>query len=124
MPVFACPNCRVQLSHPRPGEKVACPHCGQRILVPDTPPPKPAAGNPTVLGPREHAPPPARGRTPAAGTPTDSKPVAVPVLPPGPNGTCPPTPPPSVGDADKSTGSPPPPARGAGEKYCHECGAI
>lgn len=124
MVLFGCPTCGARLQHPQSAEKVSCPHCGQRILVPDTPPPKPAAGNPTVLGSWEDAPPPVRGNTPAASSPTDSRPVAVPVSPPGPNGAPPVQVPPPAQDADGGEGPPPPPAKGAGAKFCHECGAI
>src|SRR5262245_42690277 len=35
---FACPTCRTELEHPRPGDKVHCPACGQRLQVPGRPP--------------------------------------------------------------------------------------
>jgi hypothetical protein len=54
---FACPNCQKSLRHAELLAKVACPRCGQKIRVPSPPP---AAGNPTVLGDWQSAPPPAR----------------------------------------------------------------
>ncbi|MGH7172770.1 MAG: hypothetical protein ACRELG_21010 [Gemmataceae bacterium] len=47
---FTCPTCKTVLQSPGPtaGNKVACPKCGQRLLVPN--PVKPAAGNKTTLG--------------------------------------------------------------------------
>jgi DNA-directed RNA polymerase subunit RPC12/RpoP len=47
---FTCPTCKAVLQAPpvQAGEKVACPKCGQRILIPN--PVKPAAGNKTALG--------------------------------------------------------------------------
>jgi uncharacterized Tic20 family protein/DNA-directed RNA polymerase subunit RPC12/RpoP len=74
MVLFGCPTCGARLQHPQAGEKVSCPHCGQRILVPAAPPPKPAAGNPTVLGSWEDVPPPVRRSTPAASSPADKPP--------------------------------------------------
>jgi DNA-directed RNA polymerase subunit RPC12/RpoP len=50
---FTCPNCSKHLQHPKPADTVACPQCGQRILVP-----LPAASNPTLLAKAE--PPPRR----------------------------------------------------------------
>lgn len=47
---FSCPTCKSLLQAPpvKAGEKVACPKCGQRLLIPN--PVKPAARNKTVLG--------------------------------------------------------------------------
>jgi DNA-directed RNA polymerase subunit RPC12/RpoP len=46
---FPCPTCKQMLSAPDEvaGQKVACPHCGQKLLLPE--PPKSAAQNKTVL---------------------------------------------------------------------------
>src|SRR5262245_55502254 len=47
MPRFTCPTCQQHLSAPDSavGQKVACPQCGQKILLPQA---KPAANNRTV----------------------------------------------------------------------------
>jgi DNA-directed RNA polymerase subunit M/transcription elongation factor TFIIS len=47
---FTCPACKSVLESPphKGGDKVACPKCGQRLLIPN--PVKPAARNKTVLG--------------------------------------------------------------------------
>ncbi|MHB1423154.1 MAG: TFIIB-type zinc ribbon-containing protein [Gemmataceae bacterium] len=47
---FFCPACKSVLQAPpvQAGEKVVCPKCGQRMLIPN--PVKPAASNKTVLG--------------------------------------------------------------------------
>lgn len=45
---FSCPNCKTLCSHPTAGEKVMCPTCRQKLLVPS--PPIPPPQNKTVLG--------------------------------------------------------------------------
>jgi DNA-directed RNA polymerase subunit RPC12/RpoP len=47
---FACPTCKsvLQVAAQKAGDKVACPKCSQRLLVPN--PVKPAASNKIVLG--------------------------------------------------------------------------
>ncbi|GEM_PF-6749231 len=45
---FRCGNCQTLCSYPTAGEKVSCPKCGQKLLVPSLPPPP--AQNKTVLG--------------------------------------------------------------------------
>jgi DNA-directed RNA polymerase subunit RPC12/RpoP len=49
---FTCPSCKTACTHTTPGEKVLCPKCGQKILVPTPPAPPP---NKTVLGSWEPA---------------------------------------------------------------------
>ncbi len=48
---LTCPTCKRPMEAPdgAAGRKVVCPHCGQKILLPTVPAPKPAATNPTVL---------------------------------------------------------------------------
>ncbi|MBL8794286.1 MAG: hypothetical protein JNM56_10295 [Planctomycetia bacterium] len=67
MIAFLCPTCHTALNRDdrEAGTKIACPSCGQRLLIPDLPPPptppqpvpktvlgllQPAANNRTVLG--------------------------------------------------------------------------
>jgi len=47
---FSCPTCKFVLQSPAQdaGNKIECPKCGQRLLIPN--PAKPAASNKTVLG--------------------------------------------------------------------------
>src|SRR5262249_38293030 len=54
---FTCANCKLLLSHTTAGDKVLCPRCGQKLLVPSPPPPL----NKTVLASWE---PPARAEGP------------------------------------------------------------
>jgi DNA-directed RNA polymerase subunit RPC12/RpoP len=35
---FTCPRCKTLCSHTTPGEKVRCPKCGQKVLLPAQPP--------------------------------------------------------------------------------------
>jgi DNA-directed RNA polymerase subunit RPC12/RpoP len=55
---FPCPTCRQQLSAPETaaGQKVQCVHCGQKILLPESP--KPAAQNKTVVATLDPPAPP------------------------------------------------------------------
>lgn len=80
---FLCPTCKSVLQSPgqTAGDKVACPKCGQRVLVPN--PVKPAAANKTVLGtalPESNSPVAANSTVP------DSRPLSppqpLPSLPP------------------------------------------
>jgi DNA-directed RNA polymerase subunit RPC12/RpoP len=34
---FTCPACHGAVSHPTAGDKLPCPHCGQRLQVPSPP---------------------------------------------------------------------------------------
>src|SRR5262249_7209149 len=47
---FRCPTCKFVLESPgtMAGRKIVCPHCGQRLLIPN--PVKPAEGSNTILG--------------------------------------------------------------------------
>src|SRR5438874_13246853 len=56
---FGCPSCKTVLSTPpeQAGTKVGCPRCGQRLLVPQPPPPnKPLLG--ALLAPEGEPPAP------------------------------------------------------------------
>src|SRR5438874_1736645 len=73
---FGCPSCKTVLSAPpeQAGTKVGCPRCGQRLLVPQPPPP-----NKTLLGallPQETqaAPRPSGAAGPVASAPPQAQP--------------------------------------------------
>jgi DNA-directed RNA polymerase subunit RPC12/RpoP len=77
---FLCPACKAANTHARPGEKIHCAVCGQKLLVP-TPPPPPQ--NKTVLGelsPYLALPAPASTPPPQSKPPSDSatKPPSLP----------------------------------------------
>jgi DNA-directed RNA polymerase subunit RPC12/RpoP len=82
---FGCPRCKavLEVQDRRAGDKVPCPRCGQRILVPDAPAPRPAPENATVLGAWEKKAPPVRAQATTPAPPPGGKPVAIPVSPSG-----------------------------------------
>jgi RNA polymerase subunit RPABC4/transcription elongation factor Spt4 len=103
---FSCPTCKARLLHGLADVKVMCPYCGQGIRVPTPDPsvptrPLPAAGNPTKLGDWQAGPPPVANAYSSPTAPPPASPL--------------PSEPPDVELM---------PAKGAGEKFCHECGAA
>jgi DNA-directed RNA polymerase subunit RPC12/RpoP len=84
---FTCPTCKTLCAHTTPGEKVYCPKCGQKLLVPAA-----VAAPKTVLGewqPTTGAPAaPVTTATPAGAVPPwveDARALsAIPLLPPVP----------------------------------------
>jgi DNA-directed RNA polymerase subunit RPC12/RpoP len=110
---FRCPTCQTNLQHLYAGEKVSCPQCGQRILVPAPLPSLPAANNPTVLG--ENPPPPYLSQEPGSDPrSTADNQQTEPVQ--------------EDARADDSISSQPStkarPTRKPNEKFCHECGTA
>lgn len=76
MPAITCPTCKksFQVDPAQSGLKLACPHCTQRIKVPDLPRPVPKPINKTVLASMDPSPaappPPPQVMPPAANTTT------------------------------------------------------
>ena len=74
---YNCPRCKTPLESPAAegGTKKPCPSCGQRLQVPNAPPPPAAAApnlNKTMLAGDEHAAPPIKYNCPACKKPLEA----------------------------------------------------